>query len=219
MTELRRKLAWLTIFAAAFGFVEAAVVVYIRRVSYPEGFRFPIEFLEPRLGIMEIAREAATIAMLLAAAALAARGFWGRFGAFALVFGVWDLVYYAGLKVVIGWPESWATWDVLFLIPGIWTGPIWSVAVVAGLLTVCGAWMMRRAEAAPAPRPRPWHWAAALAALTLLLTAFLWNHRLVLGGGVPTYFPWPIWLAGLGCGLAPFADLFLRPYGKIPISA
>ena len=67
-----------------------------------------------------------------------------------------------------------------------------------------------RAEAAPIPRLRPWHFLAALAALTLLLTAFLWNHRLALGGGVPVDFPWAIWLAGLASGLAPFADLFLR---------
>ncbi len=210
MCEVRRRLAWLVLFAATFGFVEAAVVVYIRRVSYPDGFRFPIEFLEPRLGVMEIAREAATMVMLYAAAALAARGFWGRFGAFAVAFGIWDLVYYAALRIVIGWPESWSTWDVLFLIPGIWIGPVWSVMVVAGLLVACGARMWLRAEAAPIPRARPWHWVAALAALTLILIAFLWNHRLALGGGVPTGFPWAVWLAGLACGLAAFADLFLR---------
>jgi hypothetical protein len=206
----RRRLAWLALFATAFGFLEAVVVVYLRELTYPEGFAFPLRLLPARLEWIEIAREAATIVMLAAAAALAATGFWGRFGAFAVAFGVWDLVYYAGLRVLLGWPSSLATWDVLFLIPGIWTGPVASAAAVAALLVVCGAWMWRRAADGHAPRPRARHLAAALASLVVLLAAFLANHSLVLAGGVPRYFPWALWSAGVAVGVAAFGDLFLR---------
>ena len=206
----RRRLAWLGVFATAFGFLEAVVVVYLRELTYPEGFAFPLHLLPDRLAWIEIAREASTIVILAAAAALAARGFWGRFGAFAVAFGVWDLVYYAGLRALLGWPPSAATWDVLFLIPGIWSGPVASAAAIASLLVVCGAWMWRRADDGHTPAPRAWHIGAALAALVLLLAAFLANHALVLAGGVPTSFPWTLWAAGVMVALAAFADLFLR---------
>jgi hypothetical protein len=206
----RRRIAWLVLFATAFGFLEAAVVVYLRELTYPEGFAFPLRLLPERLGWIELARESATIVMLAAAAALAATGFWGRFGAFAVAFGVWDLLYYAGLRLLLEWPQSWSTWDVLFLIPGIWTGPVASAAGVAVLLVVCGALMWRRAADGHAPRPRAWHLGAAILALVLLLAAFLANHSLVLAGGVPVRFPWPLWAAGVAVALTAFGDLFLR---------
>lgn len=206
----RRRLAWLVLFATAFGFLEAAVVVYLRELTYPEGFAFPLRLLPERLGWIELARESATVVMLAAAAALAATGFWGRFGAFAVAFGVWDLLYYAGLRLLLDWPQSLSTWDVLFLIPGIWTGPVASAAAVAGLLIVCGALMWRRAIGGHAPRPRAWHLGAAIASVVLLLAAFLANHSLVLAGGVPVGFPWSLWIAGVAVGLIAFGDLFLR---------
>jgi len=125
-------------------------------------------------------------------------------------FGVWDLVYYAGLKALLDWPESWGTWDVLFLIPGIWTGPVWSAAVVAACFVVCGWRMMALAEGGFRPRTRWFHWFGASVSLVLLLGAFLANHGLALGGGVPVDFPWAWWGVGALLGLAAFCDLFVR---------
>lgn len=206
---LRARIAWLSLFAAAFGFVEAAVVVYLRAIYYPEGFAFPLHLIDPSdpLAITEVVREASTLLMLLGAACLAARGAWGRFGAFALAFGVWDLVFYAGLWAVLGWPESLATWDVLFLIPGVWTGPVWSAAGIAVLLVVCGSLIMRQEAEGRAPRIRRVHWLAAVLSLGSLLTAFLWNHRTALEQGVPEGFPWTIWLLGILLGLGTFIHL------------
>lgn len=206
----RRVFLWLLLLNAAFGYVEAAVVVYLRRIAYPQGFAFPLAPLDPSLAATEVAREAATLIMLAAAACLAARTPWGRFGAFAVGFGVWDLVYYAGLKALLGWPESWSTWDVLFLIPGIWTGPVWSAAAVAACFVVCGWRMMALADGGLRPRTRWFHWLAASVSLMLLLGAFLANHRLALGGGVPVDFPWAWWGLGALLGLAAFYDLFVR---------
>ncbi len=206
----RLRFGWLALFAASFGFLEAAVVVYLRELTYPEGFSFPLRLLSARLGGIELAREGSTLVMLAGAAALAARGFWGRFGAFAVAFGVWDLLYYAALRGLLGWPASWATWDVLFLIPGIWTGPVASAAAIALLLVVCGGLMWRRAADGYTPRPRAWHVVSALAALGLLLAAFLGNHSLVLTGGVPVRFPWVLWSGGALVGLHAFWDLFLK---------
>jgi hypothetical protein len=205
-----RNLACLAIFAVAFGYLEAAVVVYLRRIVYPGGFTFPLVTLDRALAGTEIAREVATLVMLIAIAAVAARSRWGRFGAFAVGFGIWDLAYYVGLKALLDWPPTWSTWDVLFLIPAIWTGPVWSAAVIAGLLASCGTVIWLRAEAGFRPRLRWPHWCAATTSLLILLGVFLANHRAVAAGSLPGRFPWEWWALGVGLGLATFALLFAR---------
>ena len=218
--SLAPRLAWLVIFAAAFGYLEGAVVVYLRAIYYPDGFGFPLQLAADRIAAVEVGRELATLFMLLAAAGLTARRGWGRFGAFAIAFGIWDLVFYLTLKLLLDWPASLATWDVLFLIPGVWTGPVWSAAVIAVLLVVCG-WRMMAADAT-GWRPRPgWvGWIGSVLSLGMLLTSFLWNHTMVLNGGVPQYFPVWLWLAGVVVGLVTFAQVFgaLRPPGRHPLS-
>ncbi len=138
--EIQKKLVVLFVWAAAFAFVEAAVVVYLRRIFYPGGFAFPLkpEMLESILGV-EIAREAATMIMLAATAWLADTRPWVRFGYFMAAFGIWDIFYYIWLWAVLGWPPSVFTLDVLFLIPIVWVGPVWSPVVVAAGLFGCGA--------------------------------------------------------------------------------
>ncbi len=43
--------------------------------------------------------------------------------AFAIAFGVWDIVFYVCLQLLLGWPASLLTWDILFLIPVPWGRP------------------------------------------------------------------------------------------------
>lgn len=218
--SLLPRLAWLCLFATAFGYLEGAVVVYLRAIYYPDGFGFPLLLAADRIAAVEVGRELATLLMLSCGAALAARTAWGRFGAFAVAFGVWDLAFYLTLKLVLDWPASLATWDVLFLIPGIWTGPVWSAVVIAVLLVVCGVRIMADAAAGKRPRPGWIGWAGSSLSLSLLLTAFLWNHSLALNGGVPVDFPIWLWLAGVVIGLATFAQVFgvFRPPGVHPLS-
>ncbi|MCK6459543.1 MAG: hypothetical protein L6Q95_06570, partial [Planctomycetes bacterium] len=112
----RRLLLWCAVFAAAFGVIEGAVVVYLREIYYPEGFSFPLKEMAPRILATELVREAATIVLLLAAAMLAERRPVRRFAVFAFCFGVWDITYYLALKALLGWPPSLLTMDILFLI-------------------------------------------------------------------------------------------------------
>ena len=86
---------------------------------------FPLQFLDSYDTVLELSREAATVSMILTVALLADRSSRTRtFAAFVFVFGVWDLFYYFWLKVLMGWPRSWLEWDVLFLIPSVWLGPV-----------------------------------------------------------------------------------------------
>lgn len=134
-------LCLLTLFAIAMAQIEAAIVVHLRTIYYPEDplSLFPLALFSHRdLGI-ELVREAATLIMIATLSFLTARKFRDAFVVFVFVFGVWDIFYYVWLKVMIGWPTAWGEWDVLFLIPWPWFGPWITPAAVALLFSAWGA--------------------------------------------------------------------------------
>lgn len=121
------------VFAVAMGILEAAVVVYLRRIYYPAGFDFPLVPFEPSLLRIEVIREASTIVMLGCVAILSAARGWSRIMAFLFAFAVWDIVYYAGLKIFLDWPASFLAPDILFLIPSPWVGPVLAPILVSAV--------------------------------------------------------------------------------------
>ncbi|UCH77739.1 MAG: hypothetical protein JSU81_08415 [Candidatus Coatesbacteria bacterium] len=177
-------------FGVAFGFLEAAVVVYLRALFYADGFAFPLRPLPPLLLATEMGREGATLVMLAAVAW--APGGPGRLklARFLFAFGLWDLFYYVGLKVVIGWPESLFTWDVLFLLPVPWVAPVLAPALVAAYFVAVGAYGIGKRGLIRVP-PGPVILAAAGAAA--LLVTFFWNGAALARGEAPTYYPWPLY--------------------------
>lgn len=114
----------LAIFGLAMGFLEGIVVVYLRQVYYPKGFDFPLTLLSPEMLKVEWLREIATIIMLGTIAWLAGKNFIQRLSYFLFTFAIWDISYYVALKLILDWPASWLTWDILFLIPIPWLGPV-----------------------------------------------------------------------------------------------
>lgn len=114
----------LLVFAVAMGFLEAIVVVYMRELYYPEGFAFPLKPMPLLIFKAEIIREVCTLLMLATVAWLSGKTFTRRLAVFLFIFGVWDIIYYVALWLFLGWPESLLTWDILFLIPVTWTGPV-----------------------------------------------------------------------------------------------
>ncbi len=212
--SLRSRLVWLVVFGVAFGYLEAAVVVYLRELYYPAGFGFPLAIPEPRVLLVELGRELATLVMIWGVAMLAGRSGWVRFGAFCILFGVWDIVFYLVLYFVLGWPESLMTWDVLFLVPLAWAGPVLTPVLVAVGLVVAGGMMMSRVEAGYRPLTRWWIWGGAFLSLLLLLVAFMANHGLIQANQVPTRFPWIPYLGGLVLGWGIFwVAFFARAEG------
>jgi len=137
----------ITAFALAFGFVEAAVVVYLRAAvglpganGAPEIRRFsaadpqsPLTGFPPSLLTIEVLREAATMLMLLCTALLAAPRARERWAAFLWAFAIWDITYYAGLWATVRWPTSLKETDILFLIPVPWVAQVWYPLVVSVL--------------------------------------------------------------------------------------
>lgn len=124
MKNIATKIIWVILFAIAMGYLETAVVVYIRALYYPEGFTFPMKLISDQIMITEFIREAATMIMLIGIAIISGRSAIERFAYFILSFGLWDIFYYVFLYALLGWPQSLMTWDVLFFIPVTWIGPV-----------------------------------------------------------------------------------------------
>ena len=128
MTKSNKKITGtiltISLFSIAMGFMEGAVVVYLRKIYYPDGFTFPLMPIDPNLALTEVIREAATLIMLITIGIIAGRTKTERFGFFIFCFAVWDITYYISLYLILGWPSSFFTWDILFLIPVTWVGPV-----------------------------------------------------------------------------------------------
>ena len=122
------KLALLSLFGIAMAHLEGVVVVYLRHaLGMPdsESNKESIEKFSARYLKIEMTREAATIIMLLVIAYLVG-GTWTERAAFFLwTFAFWDLFYYLSLYILIKWPPTLTTIDVLFLIPKPWIAPVW----------------------------------------------------------------------------------------------
>ena len=191
-----RKAFLLAAFAAAMAFVEAAVVVDLRAVI-GAGPLFPMKVLPPRLLSIEIGREVATLVMLASVALLSVRGGARRMGAFLLLFSVWDVFFYAWLRIAIEWPAAVTDWDILFLIPLPWVGPVWSVLVICAGMAVFSVVFLRMPKEAPlSPGFLGWVCGAAGAAIVIATYILEWK-KIEFGQGVPADFSLGPYLAGV----------------------
>lgn len=208
--RLSRIVIGLFLFGISFGYVEAAVVIYLRALYEPlrqrltpgraPGDLFPLLDRDrmvaqapetARLLNVEVIREAATILMLAAAAMLvtAERSLW--LPAFAVAFGVWDISFYLFLKLWIDWPASLLTWDILFLLPVPWVAPVLAPVIVS--LTIVGCGLVALSQPVDI---RSRHWTGLILGGALVILSFTWDFRYVLAGNLPHPFAWGLFLAG-----------------------
>lgn len=128
--ESLRKLIVVGLFALAMAFVETVVVVFLRMIYYPNGFAFPLNpKMESWVYLMEFVREIFTLVMLAAVGYLAGKKISEKFAYFIYAFAVWDIFYYLWLKVILDWPASLLDWDLLFLVPVAWIGPVLALVI------------------------------------------------------------------------------------------
>jgi len=169
----RNRLIALALFSIAMGMLEAAVVIYLRKLFYSSGFDFPVNPIEdPIIAVTEILREAATLIMLLGIGYLYGRNFITRFAGFLFSFAIWDIFYYVFLKVLLDWPESLFTWDVLFLIPVTWVGPVLAPVLVS-LTMILYAFVFIKADAiSERPNLKPLQWSIILVSSSIILLSF-----------------------------------------------
>jgi hypothetical protein len=200
-------------FAAGMAWVEAACVYYLRvlvdRVQPYQPDPLPIH---GTLGEVELVREGATLLMLAMVGMLAGRTWRARLGYAAIAFGAWDVLYYVFLRIMSGWPTSLFDWDILFLLPLPWWGPVLAPVGIASLMIVWGTLVTQWHDRAPATRFTRASWGMSVAGIMLALWVFMADAIRALPGGIdavrqvlPTAFNWPVFVAALLLMAAPLA--------------
>jgi hypothetical protein len=193
------------------GYLEATVVVYLR-TAIDAGAVTPAQ--DPAtLGTfeaLEVVREAATLVMLAGIGWLAGRTRLERLAWAAVVFGLWDIVYYVGLRLAIDWPSTLDTWDVLFLVPIPWVGPVWAPIGVSGALIGVGFVAARRLRHGLSIALRPGQVTAAFVGGCLVIASFLVDSNRVLAGDVSPWTGWPLYWIGMGLAAVATAISLIR---------
>jgi hypothetical protein len=193
---------WMVVlYATAMAWVESAVVFYLRtminRIEPHQPNPFPV--LEDGFGWVELVREFATLVMLFAVGFLAGRTWRARIGYAVIAFGVWDIFYYVFLKMMCGWPHTLLDWDVLFLLPMPWWGPVLAPVLISLLMVFWGT-LASQFEREPAPVLSNWRvWVLNFAGVALALYVFMADTLAAVPRGLaavcnvlPEKFNWPL---------------------------
>ena len=207
---------WLVVvvFAVAMAWLEAATVYDLRLlVGRLEPYQANPLPMSGALGQVELVREAATLVMLFTVGALAGRTWQTRLGYTSIAFGVWDIFYYVFLKAICDWPKSLFDWDILFLLPLPWWGPVLAPVCIAVLMILWGTLVSQR----PSERSGPSVVSARVLGwigIALALYAFMADALRVVHQGIdatrtvlPTTFNWSVFLVALALIAAPVAHM------------
>jgi hypothetical protein len=181
-------------------FLESAVVVYLQRaLGIDPRALFPLQnpVVTGDLATIEVGREAATLVMLGTVGWLAGRSGLERLAWTAVAFGTWDIFYYAWLWAFIGWPSSLGTWDLLFLIPVPWAGPVWAPVAISLALSGFGLAGARRIRGGRPVRAGRAQVGAGIVGGLVVILSFTLDAGRILAGAAPDTFVWPIFAAGL----------------------
>jgi len=199
---------WVAIFSIAFAWVESAVVVYLRTIYFDGGFSFPLTInyengqhvFNPLVRI-EFGREIATIIILSAVGIIAGKKPFHRFCFFMIAFGIWDIFYYIWLYIMVGWPESLMTWDLLFYVPLPWVGPVITPVLIAMAMVAAGSLVIYCAAKGYEIRWRWYDMVVELGCAAIMIVAFCWDWKNILQipghmarTGIPNPFAWWLYL-------------------------
>jgi len=187
----RRRLLWLSVFTIAMAQLEAAVVVYLRTIFYPDGFEFPLVIIEDHVAAIEVGREAATVLMFLALAKLYSAGDrWRQYAAFLWAFGLWDILYYLWLWVMLRWLSSLLEFDVLFLIPLPWIGPVLAPVLISLVMMGAGWAILSLRDRELPVLVTKMEWAITVGGAISLIVLFMSDAESVVAGDMPRPFRW-----------------------------
>jgi hypothetical protein len=199
VSELTRWAIVMT-FAIAMACMESASVFYIRalvdRIEPYQADPLPEAAMNGALGTVELWREASTLVMIATVGMLAGRTWRRRLGYAAIAFGAWDIFYYVFLRLMTGWPRTLLDWDILFLLPLPWWGPVLAPVSIALLMIVWGTLTTQSRDDTGDAR---WTWAPAGVGIVVALAVFMSDAWRALPNGrnavlqvLPTTFNWPL---------------------------
>jgi len=182
--SIKKRIVWSCAYGIGMALLEAVVVVYLRRLYYPQGFSFPLKSMDWNIYQIEVLREAGTLLMLICVSALAAENFTTWFAFFLFNFAVWDIFYYGWLKVLLNWPAHLLEWDILFLIPITWDGPVLYPLLCSLAMIVLAGIILAYHKRGLQVRLKYYEWLLLLGGALLVFASFIWNYtRLMLANG------------------------------------
>jgi hypothetical protein len=218
MKSLNKKLTWLTLFSIAMGFMETAVVIYLRKIYYPRGFSFPLIPIDSGIALVEFYREIATIIMLVGIGIISGKNTSQKFAFFLYCFAIWDLFYYIFLKIFIDWPQSLFTWDILFLIPVPWVGPVLAPCIVSVTMIIFMLFIIYLQEKGFDTKIKVREWILLSFGSAIIIISFIWDYIKYVSSGnaantiwtlsskkslffeiatyVPTFYNWSLFSIG-----------------------
>ena len=207
-----KKLLILFSFSVAMAFVEAAVVVYLRELYYPEGFSLQLRSIPRNIFAVELGREFSTIVMLVAIGVVAGKNFIERFSYFIFCFGVWDIFYYIFLKQALNWPESLLAWDILFLIPIPWIAPVLAPVLVASTMVIIAVISVLKMEKGYMLKLLKSDWLLGFIAALIIFVSFV----LYFPRSQKLFYPyhWELFILGKVVGIFSFYRVLKRARNK-----
>ena len=215
--DLSERARWAIVvsFAISMACVEAASVFYIRAlVDRIEPYQANPLPLHGALGNVELWREGATLIMMATLGVLAGCTWRRRVAYSALAFGTWDIFYYVFLRLMTGWPQTLLDWDILFLLPLPWWGPVLAPVSIASLMVAWGTLATQSGDDVTEAR---WAWALAGVGIVVALAVFMADAWQALPDGrdavlrvLPTAFNWPLFSVTLVLMAAPVLDTVWR---------
>jgi hypothetical protein len=194
--------------------VESAVVYYLRTmINRIEPYQPEPLPMIGGMGPVEAVREAATMIMLLTVGMLAGRNWRAKLAYSAIAFGIWDIFYYVFLKAICGWPHSLMDWDILFLLPLPWWGPVWAPMAIALLMIIWGTLASQFEANSNSVRTLRRLWVLNFSGVAIALYVFMADCLHVRGGVdairkvLPQRFQTVLFCAALGLMAAPVFHL------------
>jgi hypothetical protein len=209
------RFAIAVVFSIAFAYIESAVVVYLRVIFHPDGFTFPLSNFDTILQhkailLTEIGREAATIVLIFTGAWLFGRNHRQRFAYFLTIFAIWDIFYYVWLKVLLDWPASIMDWDILFLIPMAWAGPVVAPVLVSIVMLVFAMIILYYDYRGRPIKAGKIEWLGFIAAAVIIVISFCIPGPHIAEPDYQSYFYWPVFALGLLAAIALFVKCLLK---------
>ena len=215
------------------GIFEGAVVIYLREIYYPSGFDFPLARFDNQIAITELLRELASLFMLLSVGIIAGKNLAQRFAWFIYSFAVWDIIYYVILFLILKWPESLLTWDILFLLPVTWTGPVIAPVIISILMIILSIMIYNfNLKSLNKTFIAKKEWIYLISGAFVIFISFIWDYcnfliknisstelkNKTLGDKlfdlsiqyIPDKFPWLIFIIGIGILIYSFYSFYRR---------
>jgi hypothetical protein len=89
-----------------------------------------------------------------------------------------------GLKLFLNWPPSVFTWDVLFLIPVVWVGPVLAPVICSCTMILLATGILFREIKGHPIRIIPWEWFLCFTGAFAIFITFIWDYsKIILEGG------------------------------------